>query len=430
MSRRHSAPALSTARYAASSLLAAVSLLALGAEAAAQIYTAQPRQATTTYERVPEDYVAPGTRLGAFEVRPSLTLTEAYNDNVYKTENNPTEDFVTTISPTLALRSDWNNHEVAFLVSSDIVRYADNSEENRENYTLAGDFRVDVLRDSNFYGGAGLRRLYEDRGSPDAANGREPTEFDQLSGNVGYFHRFNRMSVRADGRVDRFDFQDVASTTSVIEQDTRDRTQTEGLLRVGYEVSPGWEPFVRGRYIQNEYRLSTDASGFRRNSDGHDIVAGTAFDLTRLVLGEVFAGYSHREFEDNRFEDLTVPSYGLALVWNVTPLTTVNGVVNRTIGETTQANSPGSVTTFYGISADTEVARNFVVEAGLNYTNADYEDIAREDHTVSVGVRARYYLNRNLYIGPDIQYSTRDAENVTGSDYDNWIFLLRVSGRI
>jgi hypothetical protein len=87
--------------------------------------------------------------------------------------------------------------------------------------------------------------------------------------------------------------------------------------------------------------------------------------------------------------------------------------------------------TFYGVSADTEVRRNLVLGAGANLTHTDYNGITREDDVTTLGTRARYFISTNFSLGPEISYVTRDAQQSGGqNDYQNWIFLLRLSGKI
>jgi hypothetical protein len=399
--------------------------------AAADSYSAQPREAVANTERVPEEFAPVGIRLGAFNLLPEMNLKEAYSDNVFRTQNNTKGDFITTVSPQVQLQSDWARHQLNFLASADVFKYADNTSENREDLNLAGDFRVDVMKDINFYGGAAYRQLHEERGSPNDANGLKPAKYNLQSTNLGYFQAFDRFSVRLDGRADQYTYADVPTSSGIVREVDRNRLDTQESIRFGYDTLTGWEPFARVSYFKSDYRTSRDRGGFDKDSNGYEVVGGTAFNLNGIWAGEAFVGYLQREFDDSRFKSVEDPTFGLALVANVTPLTSVNAIVNRTISDTTVAGSSAATNTFYGLSADTEMRRNFVVGVGANFLHSDFQGTSRQDDVTTVGTRAKYFFSRYFSVGPEINYVTRDAQNSGGpDDYDNWIFLIRLTGRI
>jgi hypothetical protein len=397
----------------------------------ADSYSAQPRQAEVAIERIPQEYVPVGVRLGVFDLLPELNVKETYSDNIFRTQSNKKDDFITTTSPLVQLKSDWARHELDFLASADVYKYINHDSENHDDYNIAFDGRVDIMRDMNVYGGAAYRQLHEDRGSPNDQNGLHPQQYNLASANTGYYNQFNRFSVRLDGSVNQYTYDDLATSTGTIKQNDRDHLDTQGTVRFGYEMMTGWEPFVRLNYIDSDYHLAQDRNGLNKDNSGYEADAGTAFNLNGIWAGEAFVGYLDRDFKDSRFSDVKDPTYGLALVANVTPLTSINAVVNKTISDSITLGSSSLTNTFYGLSADTEMRRNFVVGAGANFVHTEYDGITRIDDVTTVGTRAKYYFNRYFSVGPEISYVTRDAQNSGGADdYQNWIFLLRLTGRI
>lgn len=414
-------------------LLGGVALSALiGQSANADSYSAQPRQAAVSTGRIPQEFKPTGIRLGAFDLLPELNVQEKYSDNIFRTQSDKKGDLISEISPQVQLKSDWARHELDFLAATDVYKYLDHDSENHEDINLATDGRVDIMRDMNAYAGAAYRQLHEDRGSPNDQNGLHPTKYNQASANVGFYNQFNRLSLRVDGRADQYTYADVTTSTGIIRNNGRDHLDSQGTVRFGYEVLTGWEPFVRVNYINSDYRTATDSNGFNKDSNGYETDAGTAFNLNGIWAGEAFVGYLTRDFSDSRFSNVSDPTFGLDLVANATPLTTINAVVNRTIDPSITTGSSSLTDTSYGLSADTEMRPNFVVGAGVNYTHTEYDGIARVDDITNVGARAKYYLNnRYLSVGPEITYVTRDSQNSGGAnDYNNWIFLLKLTGRI
>ena len=162
-----------------------------------------PRGQTVT-ERQRPDLDPLGVHAASFLVFPKFSLGESYNDNIFATTGNRKDDFITTLSPELRAQSDWNRHFLAFEARGDIGRYATNSSEDFEDATIGANGRVDIVRDAFVSGGATLNKFHEDRGSPDAVNGKFPTEYMVLSPTVGAANRWNRFSLRGDARFAAF----------------------------------------------------------------------------------------------------------------------------------------------------------------------------------------------------------------------------------
>jgi hypothetical protein len=399
--------------------------------ALADSYSAQPRQEVVSVDRIPQEYQPTGMRFGAFDLFPMLDLSEAYSDNIYRTQTDTRDDLVSTVSPSVRLQSDWSRHELGVQASAAMVNYLAHSAENHNNLNIAADGRVDIMHDMNAYAGASYHQLYEDRGTPTDQNGTHPQKYNLASGNAGFFNQFNRLSVRLDGKVDQYTYADLTTTTGIIRENDRDHADAQGTVRVGYEVLTGWEPFVRYNYVDSDYRTAKDRNGVNKDNNGYEVDVGTAFNLNGIWAGEAFAGYLTRDFDDRQLSSVSKPTFGLALVANVTPLTSIKSSINRTVDPSITLGSSSLTDTTYGISADTEMLRNFVVSAGGNYTQTDYNGISRTDDVTTVGTKAKYYLNHYFSVGPEISYVTRDAQNSGGQDdYNNWIFLLRLTGRI
>src|SRR5271163_1858458 len=61
-------------------------------------------------DRPRPEYDPLGLRLGSFFLYPKLELGELYSDNVFATQSNKKTDFITVVSPTLDLRSNWSQN--------------------------------------------------------------------------------------------------------------------------------------------------------------------------------------------------------------------------------------------------------------------------------------------------------------------------------
>src|SRR3546814_11211068 len=75
------------------------------------------------------------------------------------------------------LRSDWGSHALNLHADSTHVRYTTHDSENYNDYTLATDGRLDVLRDLQLFGGAGYQVRPDPRSSPDTKGADGPTAY-------------------------------------------------------------------------------------------------------------------------------------------------------------------------------------------------------------------------------------------------------------
>lgn len=154
-------------------------------------------------------------------------------------------------------------------------------------------------------------------------------------------------------------------------------------------------------------------------------MTGIALDLGGVFFGDVFAGYMVQYFGSD-FNDVSGPTAGGTLTWNVTTLTTLNARASRTIEDTTQAGSPAVLRTSGGLSADHELLRNLILTAALTITNDNYEDADRDDYYYVGGVGARYLMNRNIYGSLGYQLVRRTTDGSDSGANSFWQNIVRL----
>lgn len=388
-----------------------------------------PRGETVT-TRQRAEVIPLGARVAGFILFPKLSLEESYNDNIFSTESAKQDDFITVVRPEFALRSDWANH--AFNVGGDarIGRYADFGAEDYEDINVDADGRFDISRDIYLFGGVGYSQLHEGRGSPDDVRGSEPTEYDVLRGNVRYFHKINRVSFRADAAARKLNFDDVpTSTGALIDNDDRDRTETDLSLRTAYEVVPEYEAFIRGTVNDRSYDHLGTGDNLDRDSHGFEVVAGISMDFGGVTFGNFFVGWAQQYYGDTALEDIGEPLVGADLTWNVTSLTTLHGGILRRIEETTQGGASGFFVTRLGLEADHELLRNLLLNANAAVTHNNYKGIDRDDYIYEGGIGAKYMMNRNFWGSLEYRYRQRERDTAPAlgdADYKQNVVTLRL----
>ncbi len=377
-------------------------------------------------ERLAADHAPLGVRAGSFLVIPKVELTETYNDNIYATAGNKKNDFVTSIRPEVAVRSNWSRHAVNAVARADVKRYADHTKENHENYLVATDGRLDVLRDTSIGGGLSYAQDHEDRGDPNSiGTSKEPTRYNTTVARIGAYRGLGKANARVDSEVKKLDYKnDTNLAGATIDNGVRDRTEYTQSLRLGYQLNRQFEVFARGAWDNRVYDNKTVA----RSNNGQTYTAGTSFDVSGKTKGEVYAGYMTRSYADNNRDSISDPTFGGKVTWNASELTTVIGSVNRGIEETTIGNSSGFVSTAYDLGVEHALTRDVLLKGNVGYTNNKYEGAGaqRDDDILVAGAGVDYWLNRNFKAGLNYNYTDRDS-NVTNGDFRRNTVMLKLT---
>jgi len=386
----------------------------------------EPGPGDTVTSRPRPDFDPVGVRAGAFFLYPKLGLTERYNSNIFYTDSGADGDFVTVLSPSLDVKSNWNNHQMNLFAGVDVGKYASNSSEDYVDARAGFDGRIDIRRDANLSGGFTFRREHEDRSSPDQAGASEPVTYFRYNPRIAATKRFNRLSARLGADLIVYEYDDASTTGGgTLNMDDRNRRELQGSARIGYDFSPGYEAFVRGTVNDRSYTDNLDDSGFDRGSQGWEVVGGLAFDLGGVTSGNVFAGYLSQEFDDPSFGTIDGVSMGGDLTWNPTRLTTVKLEAARTVEETTLSGASGSLSTDVRATVDHELRRHVILSADVRYRNLDYDGISRNDDVIGAGLSGTYLLNRHANLRLRYGYATRSS-NTAGADYDAHTVLVRL----
>lgn len=370
-----------------------------------------------------------GVHLGGFQLFPSLSVGESYRDNIFDTQGGKQSDEITDIRPALKLQSNWSRHALTLFSDARIDRYAEHSHEDFNDFAVGGRGRVDVVDRSHLDLGSSYNQRHEDRSSPDDVRGVKPTEFTDTNVNVGGTAAFNRLTVGLNGVFDRYLFSNVQSSTgATINNQDRNRDESSVLMRVGYEVGPLREVFVRGGYNRRSYSSKRDDNGFERSSDGYEISVGADYDITGVTSAEVFVGYRRQSYNDVRLSNATGVGAGAKLIWNVTKLTTVTGELTREVEESTLLGASSYFATRGRLRVDHELLRNLILHAGGLYGNDAYQGISRDDQHAEADVGAIYQMNRYLALSGDYGYRAR-MSNAPGADFTENVVSIHLTAR-
>jgi hypothetical protein len=364
-------------------------------------------------QRPRPDYEATGQKAGGFTVYPRVTVDLEHNDNIYAVATGKTDDNIWRVKPELAVRSDWSRHALGFFAGGNIIRYADNSSENAEEYTLSANGRIDIERGSNITGSVQTQHLVEPRTAPTSPTAAgKPVEYDLNQGSVSLTKEFNRL--RLVGRLeDRdYNFDDVRNIagTGVVDQDFRDRNEFTYGGKAEYAVSPDTALYLAATGNKKSY--DTNIATLNRDSDGYVVGVGANFDVSELVRGDIQVGYMKQSYDNVLFKDISGFNAAGRVEWFPTQLTTVGLNGSRTIEESTAPGSQGYISNNIGASIDHELMRNVLVSAAYTHGKDNYKGVDRDDKRDNFSATATYLLNRRVGLFLTYNYLKQDSSGV------------------
>jgi hypothetical protein len=386
-----------------------------------------------------DPFGAVGDYVGGFLVKSALELSGGYDTNpgrLLVPQGSP----VYVIASEFLAVSDWERHAVVADLRGSFSGYGNTlpptidglaspapTNVDRPDFTGHIDGRLDVSHDTRLTSQLRLRVSTDNPGSPNVQVGlaKYPV-FATFGSTLGIDHNFNRLDVAAGATFDRTAFTDSKLTDGTTSSnDDRNFNQLGGFARASYELTPGLKPFAEVEGDSRVHDLQSDRDGFARDSTGGYAKAGTSFEFSRLLTGEVSLGYEARNYVDPRLDRLEGLLTAASLVWTATPLTTARFVSNTSIDETTLAGVSGVLTHTYTFEVDHDFRRWLTAIGKFTYATLDYQGDGRRDKTFSLEGDLVYKMTRNLWLKGSLRRDILDS-NAPGSNSAATVVMLGV----
>lgn len=371
------------------------------------------------------EYKPVGVPLGAFRLFPQLDLGVFNTSNVFRTAAGEQSDTFFAIGPAITLISEWARHELKLSAGADIRSYADLSSEDRTDWRVKAEGRIDVTRPLRVMLTAGYDVRHEERGAPDApGNAAAPTEYAVAGAGVTVDYRSGRYGLRAEASYSAFDWEPTA-LNGLPDRSNEDRNRDEisGQITALYEFSPGYAAFLRATAGSRDFDLEVDRDGADRDMTRIGAEAGVAFEMTTLLIGELYAGYREYSFDDDLFTDVDSFSYGGALRWYPTELTTLRFKASRALEPSTLLGVSGVMTTNYEAKVEHELLRNLILSGSASFSREEFEGSTRDDDTTRLGFEATYFVSPEATLRADAALVERDS-TVPSASYEETVFGL------
>ena len=327
-----------------------------------------------------------------------------------------------------ALQSNWSDHQLTANGQYGYTKYNSVPNASRPDGSLRANLRLDIRRDTT--------ANFELRGTlstqqPSAADftaqgitvsGR-PAVY-QFGTTAGLTQAFGRFSVTGSALIDRTDYENAKLSNGGAYNLSADNVTAYGLrLRTAYEFTPGVTPFLDLTTDTRVRDNPVDLAGYRRDSNGVTARIGSTFELSRVLTGQIAAGYTQRHYADSRLGDAYGPTLDSSLVWNASPLTTVTLRATTDVAETTIPGASGALSRTGTLQVDHTLMKNLTIGAIASVQNSNYQGVSLSQSTYTGTLKADYNLTRWLVLRGSVSQSRMNSSN-PGSSYTDNIFLL------
>jgi len=382
-----------------------------------------------------------GMKLGAFRLFPVLELQAGYDSNVYATgggQNGPIVGSVYTfIRPSLELRSEWVNHQVRLIAAGGFGFYPAANTQNFQNYLFQADGKLDIREDFYATGLIAFRQATEPLGTPNNTGGiaQAPTVVDSIPVEASLYQKFNRFFYQVTGTATKYWYYDNSFiATGGLPASSRDRTEYEERVRLGYEVVEGVSVWVNPGLNQRVYVNQVNAVDQDRDSRSWYVNLGATVTLGPKSVLEGFIGHQSLTYVT---DGTTTPAFvfGLTGTWNGYSPLTLRPAILRSINESAYSNYQNYISTTVGLDFTYDIHGPWQAVGGTSYNTADYTPVSglpnvnpRTDYFWRSSIGVMYSLRPQVAIGPLYEHTNGWSSDVAagGPSYTRDVISIRL----
>lgn len=280
--------------------------------------------------------VAGGAQAGEWDIRPSLSLSESYTDNVQLVETGEEGDFITSVTPGIAIRGEGRRLQMNADYLYDYNKYFDKSEFDAGTHNLQGNVNNELVRNHLFVdvNAAMFPAQVSNQGQVSNRTRNRRARVDQL--NAG-----NRTNVISYGITPRYlqsfgSIADFTASTNYSDTSTEQGAAGGGRnnnLNVGLDSG---RRFARFDWGVNYQRRDNQNDNTDQEQTFQSLWTNGGYQLNRLFKFTGRVGIEDNQFSTNQNQE-GGPSWMLGGVLTPNPRTTLSGQFGqRRFGDTRQ----------------------------------------------------------------------------------------------
>ncbi len=379
----------------------------------------------TRTSSIPDD-TAPGVRVGTFTFNPSLRQSLGYETNRSGGTSSGRSYLETELKG--ALTSNWSRHQLKVNGSGTFQKNLTGTGSADPTWSLDAELRLDAARDTTLTLTGAYKFAHESATDPNSVSGASTQSgVHTFSGGIKAEQQFGRLKGSLSANVSRSIYGPATFTNGTVLYQGDRNANTAGLaLRLGYEISPAFTPFVEGSISRTSYDLGTDSSGYARNSQSWGLRAGFESDLGEKLKGEVSAGYKKTGFQDSRLASIAALTTDASLTWSPRKGTDINLGLSTGVNPSTSAGTSGYVSRAFTASLSQQVTRRLVARLSGGLTDNRYPAASASSNMMSWTAGAGLTWRASRYLDVTGNVNWQYDKYTSGSDYQSTSFIAGV----
>jgi hypothetical protein len=355
--------------------------------------------------------------IGGLGFVPTLTVSEAHDDNVFA-DRNGQSSWVTTINPTFVLGAETakSGYQLKYSLNRELYHSVHNADNTDHYLTGEAAFAFDARNRLKLQ--AGYSKTED---TVDTAVAGQLDKF--TTKNVGGVYTYGAETAKAQVDVGaNYLSKRTDNSGNVNAEKEYDATTVNSIFY--YRVAPKTKALAEIRHTDYDYELNTSTL----DSTNMAYLVGATWEATARTTGTVKFGYEEKDFDSSLRKDRESPMWEVGVSWAPRTYSTFSLNARRAFDE---GDDGASVIKSQNIGANWKHywLERLYSEVSYSITEKKYQDVRRTDDLQTFGLGLTYEARRWLDIGVGYKYT--ENESTLGSEsYDRNIVGVSVTASL
>jgi hypothetical protein len=374
---------------------------------------------------VEEDpYEAIGIRWGSFVLKPTLESGITATSNADSSADG-SEAVLSETTLRLNAASDWSSHTASIDAYGTFRKTLSGEDVDDFEGGADAEMELELGKEYRVRGTFNYSLTPESAASPVVVPDTVEEPYTQtVGGTLGLEKDVGKARFGITGGISNDSYGDAdLEGGGTLSQKDRDATLYTLALRAGYEISPMLTPFVETEFGRNLYEQEIDSAGYRRSSDQYAVRGGLELDLGEKLSGEIAAGWITEDFDDERLETLSTPTFEADLNWSPVRGTDVQLGGSTVLEGTTTPGESGSVLYSTTLAVEREMRANLTGTAMVGAGYRNYSQSDGYDLILNAEASLTWWLNRYAGVVGRVEHETVSSNLPDRDSETNSVFI-------
>lgn len=351
-------------------------------------------------------YEAPGIRAGSFLLKPDADESFGYDSNVLGAQGSPGSWLIET-APALTANSQWSRDSLGISLTANNKRYLNAPAQSHTDWTasIGGGYTIGAHDLSLAYSHLSLHQSPGDIGAVPSDNFVH-YQVDDLR--TAYTLDYGPFSFTPNAEALVYYFDNATIQGLPVSQQYRNRVVLSGGMTTRYALSDQRGLLLVLQGVDSHF-IQPQLGQPSYNSHSFLALTGIDYEASGTWRYQLLAGFEVRQFQSQMFSTHAGPIEAASVIWTPTGLTTVTGVLSRTIEDTVSEGTAGYVYTNARLTVDHEYLRNVLLQgrAGLQIAQYLQGDTTQTSFTLGGGIS--WLMNRYMRLSADYDFTAQNS---------------------